>query len=84
MGLGKFASFFTLCRKRRSRYYCTNRAKTQNSPYRLTALPDDIGQLVDDEINALGRWLLHPRNLLFGYGLEGHVRREETDSAREK
>jgi hypothetical protein len=48
--------------------------------YLVRTKPDDIGQLLDDQVNALDAGLFEPRDLLFDDGLEGHVRREEADA----
>ena len=42
--------------------------------------PDNVGQLLNDEIDTLDARLFETRNLLLDDGLEGHVRGEETDS----
>ena len=46
--------------------------------YLVWTKPDDIGQLLDDQVNALNAWLFKSGNLLFDDGLEGHVRGEQT------
>jgi|688.fasta_scaffold1800839_1 hypothetical protein len=46
--------------------------------YLVCTKPDDIGQLLDDQVNALNAGLFKSGNLLFDDGLEGHVGGEQT------
>ena len=46
--------------------------------YLVRTKPDDIGQLLDDQVNALNAGLFKSGNLLFDDGLEGHVGGEQT------
>ena len=41
---------------------------------------DNIGQLLNDEVNALNAGLFQPRDLFLDDGLESHVRGEQTHS----
>ena len=64
--------------------YASRELKTKIMEWKLGSLvcyllgheSDHIGQLLDDQINALEAGLLQPSNLFLDNGLEGHVRSE--------